>query len=78
MRRHGLAFAGIAVSLLLGGIYFMVQRQTYAATGLVLQQKSASHTSWVYTADFDGHEEHIASGGVDGLRVWRVDHAHEV
>jgi WD40 repeat protein len=78
MRRYSLPLAGIVVAALLAGTYFMAQRETHAASGLVLQQKFPNHTSWVYTADFDEKEELVASGGEDGLRVWRMDSAREV
>ncbi len=78
MRRYGILLAGIAIALLLGGTYVMVQRQSYAASDLVVQQRFPNHTSWVYTADFDEKEELVASGGEDGLRVWRLDNASEV
>lgn len=78
MSRSGFALVVIALAALIAVIYFVAQRQTHAVSGLVLQQKFANHTSWVYTADFDENEELIASGGVDGLRVWRVDNAREV
>ncbi|MBC7853461.1 MAG: WD40 repeat domain-containing protein [Pirellulaceae bacterium] len=78
MRRYGILLAGIAVALLLGGIYVMAQRQTNTASDLVVQQRFPNHTSWVYTADFDSKEELVASGGEDGLRVWRLDNASEV
>jgi WD40 repeat protein len=77
MRRYGVPIVGIALSALLA-ITYMAQRETHAASGLVLQQKFPNHTSWVYTADFDDNEELVASGGVDGLRVWRMDSAREV
>lgn len=78
MRRTRFALVVIALAALIAAIYFVAQHQTYAESGLVLQQKSGGHSSWVYTADFDEHEELIASGGADGLRVWRVDNADEV
>ncbi len=78
MRRYGVLLAGIAIALLLGGTYVMVQRQSYAASDLVVQQRFGDHEYAVYTADFDEREEIVASGGFGGLRVWRVDNAHEV
>ncbi|MGI8980815.1 MAG: WD40 repeat domain-containing protein [Pirellulaceae bacterium] len=84
MRRYGimlaaLALAGLAAAILSGTI-FMPQPATSAGTGtgLVLQQKFPNHNTWVYTADFDEKDEFVASGGEDGLRVWRVDNAREV
>ncbi len=78
MRRYGLAFLGIAMALMLGCIYLMAQRISDAEQGLLLLQKFSGHEYAVYAADFDENEELIASGGVDGLRVWRVDNAKEV
>jgi hypothetical protein len=78
MSRYRLPLAGIAVLALLASSYFMVQRETYAATGLVLQQKFEDHKYAVYTADFDENEELVASGGEDGLRIWRLDNGSQL
>lgn len=78
MRRSGFALVVIALAALFAVIYFITQRQTYAESGLVLQQKFQDHSDAVSTADFDEKEELVASGGDDGLRVWRLDNAKEV
>lgn len=78
MRRYGLTLASIAVTALLAGTYFMSQRETYAAPGLVLQQKFEDHAYAVETADFDEKGKVIATGGGDGLRVWQLDDARQI
>jgi WD40 repeat protein len=78
MRRYGLAFLGVAIALLLGCIYLLTQRISDAEEGLLLEQQFRDHEYAVYTADIDEKEDLVASGGADGLRVWRVDNAKEV
>lgn len=78
MRQYGLAFAGLALLVVVAGAYFVAQRESRAATGLILQQKFQDHEHAVFTADFDEKEELVASAGFGGLRVWHLKDGHEI